>query len=46
MLDDGRIVLGVSQVKGRQVHCVVEQGGVLSNNKGINRKGVDSARLH
>lgn len=39
MLDDGRIVLGVSQVKGRQVHCVVEQGGVLSNNKGINRKG-------
>lgn len=39
MLDDGRIVLGVSQVKGRQVHCMVEQGGVLSNNKGINRKG-------
>ena len=39
MLDDGRIVLGVSQVKGHQVHCVVEQGGVLSNNKGINRKG-------
>jgi pyruvate kinase len=39
MLDDGRIVLGVSRVKGRQVHCVVEQGGVLSNNKGINRKG-------
>jgi pyruvate kinase len=39
MLDDGRIVLGVSQVKGRQVHCVVEQGGVLSNNKGINLKG-------
>lgn len=39
MLDDGRIVLGVSQVKGRQIYCVVEQGGVLSNNKGINRKG-------
>ena len=39
MLDDGRIVLGVSKVKGHQVHCVVEQGGVLSNNKGINRKG-------
>jgi pyruvate kinase len=39
MLDDGRIVLGVSLVKGRQVHCVVEQGGYLSNNKGINRKG-------
>ncbi len=39
MLDDGRIVLGVSSVRGRQVHCVVEQGGYLSNNKGINRKG-------
>ncbi len=39
MLDDGRIVLGVSLVRGRQVHCVVEQGGYLSNNKGINRKG-------
>ncbi len=39
MLDDGRIVLNVSRVKGRQVYCTVEQGGVLSNNKGINRKG-------
>lgn len=39
MLDDGRIVLGVSMVKGSQIFCVVEQGGVLSNNKGINRKG-------
>jgi len=39
MLDDGRIVLGVSTVKGHQVFCVVQQGGVLSNNKGINRKG-------
>ncbi len=39
MLDDGRIVLGVSKVKGRQVYCTVEQGGILSNNKGINRKG-------
>ena len=39
ILDDGRIVLGVSGVKGGQVYCVVEQGGVLSNNKGINRKG-------
>lgn len=39
MLDDGRIVLGVSAVRGHQVFCVVEQGGILSNNKGINRKG-------
>jgi len=39
LLDDGRIVLGVSSVRGPRIHCVVEQGGVLSNNKGINRKG-------
>ena len=39
LLDDGRIVLGVSSVKGSRILCVVEQGGPLSNNKGINRKG-------
>ncbi|MDE2365547.1 MAG: pyruvate kinase [Betaproteobacteria bacterium] len=39
ILDDGRIVLGVSNVRGSEINCVVEQGGVLSNNKGINRKG-------
>ncbi len=39
MLDDGRIVLNVSKVKGNQIYCTVEQGGILSNNKGINRKG-------
>lgn len=39
MLDDGRIVLNVSRVKGHQIYCTVEQGGILSNNKGINRKG-------
>ena len=39
LLDDGRIVLGVSSVRGPRITCLVEQGGVLSNNKGINRKG-------
>ena len=39
LLDDGRIVLAVVQVKGPRIYCVVEQGGALSNNKGINRKG-------
>ena len=39
LLDDGRIVLAVTQVKGPRIHCLVEQGGALSNNKGINRKG-------
>jgi len=39
LLDDGRIVLGVSSVKGSRINTVVELGGPLSNNKGINRKG-------
>lgn len=39
LLDDGRIVLSVSGVRGSRIATVVEQGGVLSNNKGINRKG-------
>ena len=39
LLDDGRIVLGVTDVRGPKITTVVEQGGTLSNNKGINRKG-------
>ncbi len=39
LLDDGRIVLEVTRVKGPRIFCLVEQGGNLSNNKGINRKG-------
>ncbi len=39
LLDDGRIEMWVEAVEGRQIHCKVVQGGVLSNNKGINRKG-------
>ena len=39
LLDDGKIVLGVSGVQGSRISTVVEQGGVLSNNKGINRRG-------
>src|SRR6476660_9170203 len=39
LLDDGKIVLDVTAVRGDQVHTVVRHGGVLSNNKGINRQG-------
>lgn len=39
LLDDGRIVLSVTKVKGSEIYCKVLQGGILSNNKGINRKG-------
>ncbi|MDR3394761.1 MAG: pyruvate kinase [Parasulfuritortus sp.] len=39
LLDDGRIEMWVEDVKDGIVTCKVIQGGVLSNNKGINRKG-------
>jgi len=39
LLDDGKIVLDVTAVRGEEVHTRVRHGGVLSNNKGINRQG-------
>src|SRR5919198_295495 len=39
LLDDGKIVLEVTDVRGNEVHTTVRHGGVLSNNKGINRQG-------
>ena len=39
LLDDGKIVLDVTAVRGEEVHTKVRHGGVLSNNKGINRQG-------
>ncbi|MDN3552089.1 pyruvate kinase [Halomonas almeriensis] len=39
LLDDGRLVLDVVRVDGTQIHTTVEQGGKLSNNKGINKQG-------
>ena len=39
LLDDGRVVLRVTAVKGNEVHTEVVVGGELSNNKGINKRG-------
>ena len=39
LLNDGLLVFEVANVKKNEIHCLVKQGGVLSNNKGINRKG-------
>ncbi len=39
LLDDGRVVLRVEHIEGTAMHCKVEVGGKLSNNKGINREG-------
>jgi len=39
ILDDGRLVLKVTSIEGAKIHTTVEVGGILSNNKGINRRG-------
>src|SRR5438552_499949 len=39
LLDDGKVVLAGTAATGSEVHTVVRHGGVLSNNKGINRQG-------
>ena len=39
VLDDGRMVMTVDDVRGDEIFCTVNQSGVLSNNKGINRQG-------
>ena len=39
LLDDGRIVLDVADVRPPEIHTIVRHGGELSNNKGINRQG-------
>ena len=39
LLDDGKIVLEVTAVRGDEVQTLVRHGGVLSDHKGINRQG-------
>ncbi len=39
LLNDGLLMLTVTAVRGEQVHTSVKVGGVLSNNKGINKQG-------
>ena len=39
LLDDGKVALTVTKVSYTKIHCVVLQGGILSNNKGINKRG-------
>ena len=36
LLDDGLIGLKVQSIKGREIHCLVEWGGHISDHKGIN----------
>ena len=39
LLDDGRIILTAKKIDGAKIICEVTVGGMLSNNKGINRQG-------
>ncbi len=41
LLDDGKLVLIVTEVKHEVIHTQVNRGGQLSNNKGINVPGAD-----
>jgi pyruvate kinase len=41
LLDDGKLELRVKSVKGTEVSCRVVEGGVLSNNKGMNLPNSD-----
>ena len=39
LLNDGMLEFDVVEVRGKEIVCRVVRGGVLSNNKGVNRKG-------
>lgn len=39
LLNDGMIELQVDRVEGTRIHTVVTTGGILSDHKGINKKG-------
>ena len=39
LLDDGNVELRVQKTQGRRVHCSVVHGGVVSDHKGVNKRG-------
>ena len=43
LIDDGLVAMRVEKIEGRNIHCVVENGGTLSNHKSINIPG---AQIH
>jgi pyruvate kinase len=40
LVDDGRVTLEVTDVEGTRVHTMVIEGGMISDNKGLNLPGV------
>lgn len=41
LVDDGNIALVVEYVEGDDVHCMVTEGGIVSNNKGVSLPGMN-----
>ena len=41
LIDDGLIGLEVVSIEGKEIHCVVKNGGMVSDRKGVNLLGVD-----
>lgn len=39
LLDDGSFTMQVDRIKGNKIYCIILSGGLLNNNKGINRAG-------
>ncbi|MCD7867637.1 MAG: pyruvate kinase [Clostridiales bacterium] len=41
LIDDGLIGMVVDRIEGRDIHCIVKNGGMVSNKKGVNLPGVE-----
>lgn len=41
LLDDGKIALTVNSITGKEIHCTVENDGIISNKKSVNVPGID-----
>ena len=39
LLDDGNVELTVQEIQGKRVNCQVVHGGVVSDHKGVNKRG-------
>jgi len=42
LIDDGLVELRVEEVKGKDIYCIVINGGIVGNNKGVNVPGVET----
>ncbi|MCT4507277.1 MAG: pyruvate kinase [Tepidibacter sp.] len=40
LIDDGLVGLKVQEIKGEEIVCIVENAGIVKNNKGVNVPGV------